>query len=76
MSAGKIPSLEFLRNMRALEIFMPADSTTIEDGDMSILLELPALRQALYTERRHYKPRRDVIKAALDERASANERGG
>lgn len=70
MSAGKIPSLEFLRDMRALEIFMPADSTTIEDGDMSILLELPALRQVLYTERRHYKPRDDEIDAAIARRHS------
>jgi hypothetical protein len=76
MNAGKIPSLEFLRDMRALEVFMPADSTTIEDGDMSILLELPALRQTLYTQRRHYKPPNAVIKAALSERAGSKENGG
>ena len=68
ISVGKIPSLAFLRNMSALEIFMPAMNTTIEDGDMSILLELPALKQTLYTERRHYKPRGDEIKAAISAR--------
>jgi hypothetical protein len=76
VSVGKIPSLSFLRKMEDLEIFMPAMNTTVEDGDMSILLELPALRQTLYTERRHYKPRRDVIKSAIGERAASNGHGG
>jgi Leucine-rich repeat (LRR) protein len=71
VNAGKISSLAFLRNMRALEIFIPALNTTIEDGDMSILLELPALKQTLYTERRHYKPRGDEIKAAISARLDA-----
>ena len=76
VSVGKIPSLSFLRKMEDLEIFMPAMNTTVEDGDMSILLELPALRQTLYTQRRHYKPPNAVIKAALSERAGSKENGG
>lgn len=73
MNVGKIPSLEFLRDMRALEIFMPGMNTAVEDGDMSILLELPGLRQVLYTERRQYKPRKDEIEAAISARRDSKE---
>jgi len=76
INAGKIPSLAFLQNLRALEVFMPALNTTIEDGDMSILLELPALRQVLYTERRHYKPRDHEIEAAISARRDSKYDNG
>ncbi len=55
-SVGKIPSLAFLRGLTNLESFAPGLSTAVEDGDMSILLELPSLKRVTYTERRHYRP--------------------
>lgn len=64
---GKIASLEFLRGFRQLEVFTPFD-TTVEDGNMSVLLELPALREVRYAERRHYRPRRDEVEAAVAKR--------
>lgn len=69
---GKIASLEFLRGFRELEVFNPFD-TTVEDGDMSVLLELPALREVRYAERRHYRPRRDEVEAAVAKRKGVEE---
>ncbi len=64
-SVGRIPSLSFLRGLAALESFAPGLNTIVEDGDMSILLELPALKRVTYTERRHYRPRWAEISSTL-----------
>ena len=62
---GKIPSLGFLRGLTSLEGLGLLENTTVEDGDLSVLLHLPALKRCQYTEHRHYSPRKDEIQAAL-----------
>lgn len=73
-STGSIPSLSFLRGLNRLETFFPANNTKIVDGDLSILLELPALKEVRYTERRHYRPRRDKVQAAISARQPPSAR--
>lgn len=75
-SVGRIPSLRFLRGMTALETLLLAENTIVENGDMSILLQLPALKTILYTERRHYKPRREEIRATLNARHGVVDEAG
>lgn len=64
-SVGKLPSLEFLRPLEVLEVFEAAGSTTIVDGDVSILLELPMLREVFFADRRHYSHRCEEIMQVL-----------
>jgi len=68
-SVGRIPSLQFLRELPQLEEFLPVDKTIVEDGDLSVLLELPSLKKVVFTERRHYSHRRDDIRAVLSVRS-------
>src|SRR5918999_4867038 len=72
-SVGKIPSLQFLRDLRQLEEFLPVDKTIVEDGDLSVLLELPSLKKVVFTERRHYSHRRDDIRAVLSARSGTGK---
>jgi hypothetical protein len=67
-SVGKIPSLQFLRELRQIEEFLPVDKTIVEDGNLSVLLELPSLKKVVFTERRHYSHRNDDISAVLGAR--------
>lgn len=68
INAGKLSSLSFLRGLDKLETFAPGEGTVIEDGDLSILLELPALKQVMFTNRRHYSHKADEIRAILASR--------
>ena len=64
-SVGKLPSVEFLRPLEALEVFEPAENTTFVDGDLSVLLEPPELREVWFMDRRHYSHRREEIMKTL-----------
>jgi len=70
-SVGRIPSLAFLAGLRELGSCQLVENVVVEDGDMAVLLGLPALTLVVYTERRHYRPRLEEIRAALDERKRA-----
>jgi hypothetical protein len=65
---GPIPSLQVLVGLDRLEIFVLEGNTTIEDGDLSVLLKLPSLQQAIYADRRAYSLRRKELAAALRNR--------
>lgn len=67
-SVGTIPSLQFLRGLNQLEGLALTGSTFVVDGDMSVLVELPALKRVQYTERKHYRPLREQIRSALGAR--------
>jgi uncharacterized protein DUF4375 len=72
-SVGKVASLHFLRALPELEGLALTERTVVTDGDMSILLELPALKRVQYTERRHYRPSREDIRKVLNTRADSVE---
>lgn len=58
---GTILSVSFLRRLRRLERLGLTGKTTVSDGDMSVLLELPLLREAVYIHRPHYRPARKLV---------------
>jgi internalin A len=67
-NVGAIPSLDFLAGMTKLESVMLVENTTVVDGDLSVLLRLPALKQALYRQRRHYRPPKAEVEASITAR--------
>jgi hypothetical protein len=67
-NCGDIASLAPLRGMDELREFFAWESTRIVDGDLSVLLELPALRSIGLQERREYRPHVSEIEAALGAR--------
>ncbi|HLK16168.1 MAG TPA: hypothetical protein VKT78_15290 [Fimbriimonadaceae bacterium] len=58
-SCGNIDSLRPLLSLQELECLFIDGSTTIVDGDLNVLLEMPALKIAMFPSRKHYslKPR-------------------
>lgn len=60
-----LPSLGFLTPLKRLERLVLGERTIVEDGELSILLRLPALKVAAFRDRSHYSHRRKEIDAAL-----------
>ena len=58
---GEIESLSPLRKMKSLEVFHFIESTNIKDGDLSILRELPNLKEVSFQNRRHYNLKRKEL---------------
>ncbi|HYU09414.1 MAG TPA: DUF4259 domain-containing protein [Gemmatimonadales bacterium] len=69
-NVGPVPSLAFLRGLDKLETFYPSQGTKIEDGDLAVLLELPALTRVLFTNRKHYTHTCGDIQHALIARST------
>jgi len=69
-NVGVLPSLAFLRGLDKLETFYPSQGTKIEDGDLAVLLELPALTRVLFTNRKHYTHTCGDIQHALIARST------
>jgi hypothetical protein len=53
----EIPSIAFLRHLPNLRSVGLTGSTNVVDGDLTPLLDLPALDQLAVARRRHYRPR-------------------
>lgn len=70
LEVGKVPSISCLREAPSL-VHVVLDPTVVEDGDMSVLLDLPNLLLASYTEKSHYKPRKKDLKKAFASRAES-----
>jgi len=70
-NCGDFPTLDPLRGLTALETLHLYESTRIVDGDLRVLLELPALRDVRISNRRHYVPTVRAVHEALDARWSA-----
>ena len=64
-NCGDIASLAPLAGLTALETFGAWESTRILDGDLSVLLRLPRLREVRMRDRREYRPPVSEIEAAL-----------
>jgi hypothetical protein len=68
LNGGKVPSLAFLRDLRQLQFLYLFEATIVEDGDMSVLLELPALKEARFDKRRHYTHSMDDVQRTIKAR--------
>jgi hypothetical protein len=55
---GDVESLAPLRSLAQLEVFHAWGSTRVADGDLSLLAELPRLREIRMRDRTSYTPRR------------------
>ena len=64
-NCGDIASLAPLAGLVELEEFFAWESTRVVDGDLSVLLSLPRLREIGMQDRSHYRPRVTEIEAAL-----------
>src|SRR4051794_29198478 len=65
---GRVASLHPLRSLHALERLFAWESTNVDDGDLSVLMELPALREVALAERRHYIPSAGEVTERLSRR--------
>jgi hypothetical protein len=65
-NAGSIPSLAPIRRLSNLKHVSFVESTQIEDGDLSMLLELPSLEKVSFQNRRHYSHTREQIWSLLN----------
>lgn len=72
-SCGQVASLRPLLGLARLEQFYFTEATVIADGDLSVLLGLPSLREAWFMDRRHYSHRREEIRLALAPRRSPGD---
>ncbi|MES0883618.1 hypothetical protein [Roseibium sp. SCP14] len=61
INCGKLPTLRPLAGLRELERFHFHENTTILDGDLSVLLELPSLAAVSFADKSSYRPRRDEV---------------
>lgn len=66
---GDIPSLAPLAGLDRLEVLYAYGTTRVVDGNLSILLELPRLREVRMQDRRHYRPRVRAVQQQIATRA-------
>lgn len=66
---GAIASLKPLAKLSDLDSFLAWESTNVADGDLSVLLRLPNLRDVALMSRRHYQPSVKEVEDLLAERA-------
>lgn len=62
---GDVPSIAFLEPLKALRYYV-AQGTRVADGDLSVLLQLPALELASFPNSKHYSA--EVLEALADKR--------
>lgn len=72
VNCGPIESLAPLAGAEALETFFFYESTNVRDGDLSILLALPRLRDVSFMNRKHYSHTREQIRGQVIPEALAN----
>ena len=62
---GKINSLSCLARCHSLENIMFVGDTTVEDGNLTSLLEIPALKTMWFANKRHYSHTREQVSEIL-----------
>lgn len=67
---GEIPSLTPLRSMQELETVLFDGTTSVKDGDLSPLLELPKLNRIFFRNRKWYTHTLAQIEAAIESRSA------
>jgi len=65
---GKIRSVGFLKKCRQLETLLLMGDTDVVDGDLSIFMDLPGLRNWTFAKRRHYLHSEEQIREMLSNR--------
>lgn len=67
-NCGEIASLQPIAELRHLERFFAWESTNVTDGDLSVLMRLPRLREVAMMSRRHYRPSVREVELAITTR--------
>jgi hypothetical protein len=62
-----VPSLEFLRKLKNLESLY-FGNTLVEDGDLSVLLDMPSLKDVQFKNKKNYSHKIKEIQSLLDKR--------
>jgi protein phosphatase 1 regulatory subunit 7 len=70
-SCAPMPDLKWTKGMNRLDQFSFVE-TNVEDGDLSPLLDLPALRYVGTMDKKHYNYKFKKLNELLDERACSN----
>jgi hypothetical protein len=73
-SLGKIPSIKFLETLKNLEEFYMAETTDVQDGDLSVLARLRTnhkLDKIIFVNRRHYSHTREQLGYQVPESVAA-----
>lgn len=68
---GSIPSLRFIETLRELEFISFVD-TNIEDGDLSVLLELPKLTYAGFFNKKNFSHKFEEVESILKSRQASS----
>ncbi len=69
--AGTLPTLSFLRAMPELERFAFTEGSVVADNDLSLLLELPRLRELFVQFRKGYHPSDEELTAFVERNRTA-----
>jgi len=72
-SCASMPNLKWTSGMDQLDFFSFVE-TTVEDGDLSLLLQLPKLRYVGTTNKKHYNYTFEAINEILSQRAAPGNR--
>ena len=64
----KITDVGFLAPLKLLERLFLAEGTRVNDGDLSVLLALPKLKDVIFSNRRHYSHKLEGIRQIIEER--------
>lgn len=65
IDCGKVKSLRPLAHSQSLESITFIGDTTIEDGDLTSLLNIPTLKKMWFANKRHYTHTREQVMEAL-----------
>ena len=71
---GQIASLSPIESCTRLEKVGFTGDTTVADGDLDFMLQLPRLREVKFADRRHYSISREIIARRLEQTMA--DRGG
>lgn len=66
---GSLDSLQPIKELVNLQELWFYGSTNVADGRVKFLVDLPALREVRFQDRRHYDAKRDAIKTVLQSRS-------
>lgn len=69
----EIPDLRFLHQLPELKEFFMSGTTSIADGDLSLLTTQPRLRRVTFKDQKHYLQKWKQVQAVLDQRHASGQ---